>query len=68
MIILGERHLLRVLREYAFAYFSTARPHQGIEQQVSAPTDDARANPAPDTLVTARPVLGGLNYDYRVAS
>lgn len=35
VIILGERHLLRVLREYV-AYFNELRPHQGLAQAVPA--------------------------------
>ncbi len=34
IIVLGERHLSSVLREYAFDYFNMARPHQGIGQSV----------------------------------
>ena len=35
LLIIGERHLRRILRIYAF-HFNTARPHQGINQQVPA--------------------------------
>lgn len=33
ILVLGELHLYRVIREYV-AYFNRARPHQGIEQQI----------------------------------
>ena len=36
VIILGERHLLHVLREYALRYFNEARPHQGLGQSPMA--------------------------------
>jgi putative transposase len=36
-IVLGERHLSQVLKEYCFRYFNTARPHQGIGQRVPTP-------------------------------
>jgi transposase InsO family protein len=63
MLIVGERHLARVLTEYV-GYFNVERPHQGIEQRVP---DDVRR---PGTLsrgsgaVQARPVLGGLHHAY----
>jgi len=66
LLILGEAHLRRVLREYV-AYFNTARPHQGIGQTIpSAPA------PAPPSRISAPivalPVLGGLHHDYRRAA
>ena len=36
LLILGEAHLRRVLREYV-AYFNTARPHQGLRQRIPDP-------------------------------
>ncbi len=39
IIILGERHLEHVLKEYCFNYFNVARPHQGIGQRL--PTEPA---------------------------
>ena len=32
-ILLGERHLYRVVKEYV-AYFNDARPHQGLGQRI----------------------------------
>ena len=66
VLVLGEGHLRRVLREYV-AYFNRARPHQGIGQAIPdapgrAPRSSAGAH------ITATPVLGGLHHDYhRVA-
>jgi putative transposase len=65
IIILGERHLLQVLREYAFAYFNAARPHQGLGQRI--PVTD-RITPRIPLKVVAFPVLGGLHHDYRAAA
>ncbi len=63
VLVLGEAHLRRVLREYV-AYFNTARPHQGIGQAIPGvpkPTSPAR----PAAPIVAIPVLGRLHHDYR---
>jgi putative transposase len=54
LLALGERHLLRVLREYA-AYFNRARPHQGLGQATPEPSSGAPGNRAGP--VRAVPVL-----------
>ena len=33
VLVLGEAHLRRILREYV-AYFNAARPYQGLQQQI----------------------------------
>jgi transposase InsO family protein len=65
IIILSEQHLLSVLDEYV-VYFNTARPHQGLEQNlpVAAQEESSAANGE----VVALPVLGGLHHDYRRAA
>lgn len=65
VIILGQRHLLSILREYSVTYFNLARPHQGLDQKIPAATP---ARPARVSSVVATPVLGGLHHDYRVAA
>ncbi len=65
VLALGERHLGRVLREYA-AYFDRERPHQGLGQATPEPPPAAmgkRAGP-----VRAGPVLGGLHHAYQRAA
>jgi hypothetical protein len=64
LLILGERHLSRVLREYV-AYFNRERPHQGLGQATPVPAPAARGNRAGPVRV--RPVLGGLHHTYRRA-
>jgi putative transposase len=59
ILVLNERHLMRVLRTYV-AYFNQRRPHQGLGQQIPLP-------PAGDSGVGAvrrRDVLGGVIHDY----
>jgi putative transposase len=64
LLILSERHLLRVLRTYS-AYFNAARPHQGIGQAIPAPVTEVRSPSSVDGPVHAIPILGGLHHDYR---
>ena len=68
-LILGERHLGRVLREYV-GYFNRARPHQGIGQGTPLPPAAVARAPHPhgDGIVIAVPVLGGLHHAYRNAA
>jgi len=64
-LVLGERHLARVLREYV-AYFNRARPHQGLGQALPEPPADVsghRTGP-----IGAVPVLGGLHHTYHRAA
>jgi putative transposase len=59
LIILNERHLRRVMREYV-EFFNTARPHQGIDQQIPIPPTGHQT----DGPVRCRNVLGGIIHDY----
>jgi transposase InsO family protein len=64
LLILGEAQLRRVVREYV-AYFNAARPHQGLQQQIPEPPEEAVQRIGP---VRATPVLGGLHHtDSRAA-
>ena len=65
VLVLGERHLRRVLREYV-AYFNRERPHQGIGRATPARSPAGMRNPpAP---VRAVPILGGLHHAYQRAA
>jgi transposase InsO family protein len=73
-LVLGERHLRRVLAEYV-AFFNEARPHQGIGHCTPTPneTGDSPRRTAvkwdrANARVIAVPVLGGLHHDYRPAA
>jgi putative transposase len=61
LIILNERHLAYVLREYE-RYFNTARPHQGICQQI--PDPPLARNLTAIGKVERRDILGGIIHDY----
>ncbi len=63
IIALGERHLLRTLREYV-AYYNEARTHLSLEQNAPEP----RPVEWKGGEVVATPVLNGLHHRYtRVA-
>ena len=64
LLVLGEAHLRRVLREYV-AYFNTARPHQGLQQRIPVAMEVRLLRPVTGGTVRAIPVLGGLHHTYR---
>lgn len=61
-LILGERHLYQVVKEYK-EYFNHARPHQGIEQRIPCRPELLEAPPL-SGKVTSRPVPSGLHHHY----
>ena len=63
LLILGETHLRRVLREYV-AYFNTMRPHQGLQQRIPDPAARCELRLEEGGPVRAVPVLGGLHHTY----
>ncbi len=66
LLIMGEGHLYRVIREYV-VYFNHARPHQGIQQRVP---DGECSIPEKAGIgrIIALPVLNGLRHGYRRAA
>jgi putative transposase len=65
VLVLGERHLERVLQEYCFRYFNQARPHQGMGQLV--PIGSANSAAGRGEVVSVS-VLNGLHHDYQRAA
>ncbi len=63
LLVLSEAHLRRILHEYV-AYFNTARPHQGIGQQVPEAVPTPRPVSGECRSVQAQPILGGLHHIY----
>jgi transposase InsO family protein len=62
VLILSERHLHRVVKEYT-EYFNHARPHQGIKQHIPCRPERPDAPPVNGKL-SSRLVLAGLHHDY----
>lgn len=59
LVILGERHLLRVLMAYT-DFYNQRRPHQGLDQQCPIPLT---CGPGQGPIIR-RNVLGGIIHDY----
>jgi putative transposase len=59
LLITNQAHLRRVMRDYV-EFFNTARPHQGIDQQIPIPQTGRQINGP----VRCRNVLGGIIHDY----
>ena len=64
MIILGESHLRRVMKEYV-DYYNASRAHQSLEGNSPLPRD---VEPPSKGEVIAFPVLGGLHHRYARAA
>ena len=61
LIVVNERHLRYVLREFV-RHYNTARPHQALDLEVPEP---GRGPPgAKSDPIVSRPVLGGLTHEY----
>jgi transposase InsO family protein len=59
LLILGERHLWRVLTAYT-AFYNERRPHQGLGHACPVPP----AAGSSDGPIQCRDVLGGIVHDY----
>ncbi len=65
LLVLGERHLARALRQYV-AYYNRARPHQGLGHALPEPTPETQGRG--EGAIRAVPVLGGLHHVYQRAA
>ena len=64
LLVLGEAHLRRILREYT-AYFNHDRPHQGLQQRIPDPPE---VDSTQTGRVCANAILGGLHHTYHRAA
>jgi putative transposase len=67
LIILGDRHLEGILKEYT-GYVNRERPHQGLGQQPPEPAGAPVGDDAPALRVRSVPILGGLHHAYHRAA
>jgi transposase InsO family protein len=67
VLVLGEAHLRRVLREYV-RYFNHDRPHQGLAQRVPIAPGEVADRTITVSSVRASPILGGLHHAYARAA
>ncbi len=65
MIVLNERHLRRLLREFV-PYYNAARPHRSLN--LTPPAGARRQIPSGRNHLVSRPVLGGLHHVYEWAA
>ncbi|CAA9557829.1 MAG: Mobile element protein [uncultured Thermomicrobiales bacterium] len=67
VLVLGEAHLGRILREYA-RYFNRDRPHQGLAQRTPETVTAGAARGEQGGRVRAIAILGGLHHAYARAA
>lgn len=68
VIIFGEGHLQRLLREFIEEYYHVSRPHQGLDGKPPIPCQSQPTISEPSKLESI-PVLGGLHHKYvRIAA
>lgn len=65
MLLLGPRHLERVLDKYV-EHYNTHRAHRALD--LRAPADASNVIPFPAAQVARHPVLGGLINEYEPAA
>src|SRR6266516_2018773 len=67
ILIVSQRHLERVLRQYV-AHHNTHRPHRALNQQPPIPKPIPIRTPPGDDHVRRRDRLGGLVHEYKLAA
>jgi transposase InsO family protein len=66
LLVVGRRHLERILREY-LAHYNDQRPHRALA--LAAPTRELQEpRGSPPTEILRRDVLDGLIHEYRAAA
>lgn len=66
MLIVGEKHVYRVIKEYVL-FFNQARPHPGIGQNIPARSRSDQEEERKGKVI-AFPILNGLHHDYQRAA
>jgi putative transposase len=63
VLVLNEKHLTRLLKEFIEEYYHIARPHYGLDGETPFPTEKPAPVTDPSRLVSI-PVVGGLHHRY----
>jgi hypothetical protein len=65
LIVINERHLRAVLREFIryYNYYNHERPHRTLSLETPVPR-----SVTPEGRVVSRPILGGLHHAYARAA
>jgi len=66
-LVLGRRHLERILRTYV-AHYNARGPHRGLDLRVPDPVQDPPAPLPGARSVRRRDVFGGLIHEYELAA
>jgi putative transposase len=66
-LVLGRRHLERLLRDYV-AHYNARRPHRGLDLRTPDPRPDANDGLPDAGRIRRRDVLGGLIHEYELAA
>jgi transposase InsO family protein len=66
-LVLGRRHLERILRIYV-GHYNTQRPHRGLDLRTPDPRSYPAGEPLDRVRVQGRDVLGGLIHEYELAA
>jgi len=64
IIPLNQRHLECLLTEYVY-YYNHVRTHQALDGETPVQTAPLPKTLTRDTVLEARPILGGLYHEYR---
>ncbi|MFH0793500.1 MAG: integrase core domain-containing protein [bacterium] len=64
VIVLNQKHLRRLLKEFIEAYYHAERPHQGLDGQTPNPRTRPELIESGSNIVSI-PVLGGLHHCYQ---
>src|SRR5262249_35695350 len=67
LLILGRRHLERVLVEYT-RHYNLHRPHRSLRQRAPTRAPAAPLDPRHPLKIERRDRLGGLLHEYRLAA
>ena len=68
LIVLNQKQLNRLLREFIEEYYHVARPHQGLDGDTPMSSDTPESIEEPTELISF-PVCGGLHHRYeRIAA